>query len=246
MNDETTTIERIPPPGSPRRKAGDVGAFLETMARRNLHPEVFASMVDKVPEGKSGGVVVKHVTLSSTSVMMENMRAARDGDMEALCCPGRFAILGINGETMMSDTPMERATNLEAVRAARGRVLIAGLGLGMVAHPIARKPEVSEVVIVEKNPDVIRLVAPTLPSNIRVVPGDIADFLAKEGKPAPACRQRFDAVWLDLWKSVDTDDLPEIARLRKAARRIMAPGAWLGVWQDAKRKRESRLLRRGW
>ena len=40
---------------------------------------------------------------------------------------------------------------------------MAGLGLGMVLHALVAKPEVTEVLVVEINPNVIELIKPTIP-----------------------------------------------------------------------------------
>jgi len=62
--------------------------------------------------------------------------------------PGRYARLHVGHVLMMSDTDMERRSNVQVVQQARGHVLIAGLG--MILHPILAKPEVTRVTVVEK------------------------------------------------------------------------------------------------
>jgi len=74
------------------------------------------------------------------------------------CPPGTYAVLKIAGTTVMSDTPMERLTNQKIVKKATGRVLIAGLGLGMILHPIAAKARVQSITVVEQSRDVIRMI----------------------------------------------------------------------------------------
>lgn len=60
-------------------------------------------------------------------------------------------------KTWMSLTPMELESMMPAVHAATGKVVIGGLGMGVVALNCALKPEVEKVVILENNPRVYRL-----------------------------------------------------------------------------------------
>lgn len=74
----------------------------------------------------------------------------------------------------------------------QGRVLTAGLGLGLIHHCLAKNPAVQKIVAVERSPEVIELVRPYIPESIEVVQGDFYDFI--EGDAGP-----WDWVFLDLW-----------------------------------------------
>ena len=63
--------------------------------------------------------------------------------------------LSINGHLWMSLTPMEIQSAALAIYRAKGRVLCGGLGLGYFALRAAAKPEVTEVVVFEREPSVI-------------------------------------------------------------------------------------------
>ena len=60
-------------------------------------------------------------------------------------------------ETWMSVTPMELESHMIPVDAATGYTVIAGLGMGLAVHNICRKPEVTKVTVLEKDPQVINL-----------------------------------------------------------------------------------------
>ena len=68
----------------------------------------------------------------------------------------------------MSTTPFEQRTNRTAFYDATGRVLINGLGLGMLLAAILRKPDVKRVRVIEHDADVIALVGPTFATDERV------------------------------------------------------------------------------
>lgn len=195
-------------------------------------------MVDIVPPGTRGSAKIQHMNLTSSSLMMANLRAMRDGMSEALCCPGKFALLSINGETMMSDAPMERMTNGSLVENAKGSVLIAGLGLGMVVHALVKLERVRHVDILEINPDVVHLVEPTLPpTKCKVTLCDVFAFGEKELAKKKGLRQKWDTIYFDIWPTIDSDDQPQITRLKRMFRPLLNDGGWMGVWGSEMRKK---------
>jgi hypothetical protein len=58
---------------------------------------------------------------------------------------------------IMSDTPSEIHEHDEAIENAHGRVLITGLGLGVLVSALLAKPEVEHITVVEIDRDVIGL-----------------------------------------------------------------------------------------
>lgn len=57
----------------------------------------------------------------------------------------------------MSVTRMEIESHMPHLAAARGDVVVMGLGMGFALYNIARKPEVTSVVLVERDPEILRL-----------------------------------------------------------------------------------------
>jgi predicted membrane-bound spermidine synthase len=176
--------------------------------------------------GRQGSAEVIHFTLSEDEVKLANLRAMINGHREALVTPGRYVMLKVNGGLVMSDTQMEKRTNLDFVEAARGKVLVAGLGIGLILHAIRRKEEVTEITVVEKNPDVLLLVGHSLPPRIRTFIGDIFTWRPERGV-------RYDTIYFDIWSSIREDNLKEIGRLKKKFRRYLAPGGWMGAWKES-------------
>jgi len=91
---------------------------------------------------------------------------------------------------LMSDSPQEIFLQYDAYKQAKGKVLIAGLGLGMSPTLFAEKKEVSEVIVVEIEKDIIKLCKPKN-KKIRIVNDDIWKFL-KETK------EKFDFIYIDI------------------------------------------------
>ncbi len=130
-----------------------------------------------------------------------------DGDYFMRMYDGHYCKLIVGNNLVMSDTYMERDTNREFIKKANGRVLIAGLGLGMVLNNILDKKEVSEVLVIELYQDVIDLVSPKFKNKkLTIIQGDIFDW-------RPAKKEKFDTIYFDIWTGISTDNLEEIKDL---------------------------------
>lgn len=80
----------------------------------------------------------------------------------------KITTLSIDGNQWMSDDwQFTRSLDSFAER-SKGKVLVAGLGLGLVIHALVKNPQVTEIVVVERELDVIRLVGPHLPKDERI------------------------------------------------------------------------------
>lgn len=160
--------------------------------------------------GNAGQWSINTFTISEADARFHNLRAAIKGESETFVTPGTFTRLSRGKTVVMSNTPFEVVTNTDFIRAAKGRVLINGLGLGMVVSAILRKPEVTEIVIIEKSPEVIGLVGPAFAheNRVRIINADCFEYTPPKG-------ERFDAVWHDIWDTVCADNLPQMRRLER-------------------------------
>lgn len=178
----------------------------------------FPKMVDIVKPGKLGLAEVAHFEVTD----FESKFSALRGEYVPA---GKYARLSVAGCLMMTDTAMERGSNQEAVWSARGRVLIAGLGIGMILHPILSKTEVARVTVIEKYQDVIDLVAPTIQSpKLSIACADAFEFVPEAGT-------HYDTIYFDIWPDISVDNLDEMTRLHRRFRKFLAPGGWMQSWQ---------------
>lgn len=76
-----------------------------------------------------------------------------------------------------------------------GRVLVGGLGLGILTRTLAARVGIDAVTVVEKDADVIKLCRVSDPK-VRIVHRDIMAFLAKT-------KERFDCYLLDTWQGTN-------------------------------------------
>jgi hypothetical protein len=124
----------------------------------------------------------------------------------------------------MSDTPEEMRDHREAARRAHGSCLITGLGLGMILAAALRKPDLTDVTVVEFDADVIALVGPTYDADPRLT---IVHADAFTYQPPPG--RRYAMVWHDIWDRPSATNLASMATLM----RKFAPIAdWQGCWAE--------------
>ena len=191
----------------------------------------FYRMADIIPEGTSGKVQVKHFTIDRD----QGRWLLHPGERIS---HGRYAQLVIFGAVIMSDTDMELRTNLDPVLDAKGDVLIAGLGLGMILLPILARFNVTSVTVVEKNPDVIALIEPavrqwmadhTPHQQLTIIQADI-----KKWRPDLVRGKRariYDYVYFDIWTDICLDNLADMHILHGAFRPHLRKGGKMASWQ---------------
>jgi len=116
-----------------------------------------------IPEGESGDWSVKRFTVSKQEAELERLRAVFSFGGGGRGVPeGTYTGLYHGKSVIMSDTPHEIRDHLGFILRAEGRVLIHGLGLGMCAAAGLKKEEVTHVTVIEKSPDVIKLVGESM------------------------------------------------------------------------------------
>lgn len=146
--------------------------------------------------------------------------------------------LYVNDTLMMSDTDMEKRTNLEFILNAHGDVMVAGLGIGLILHNLEEKVksgEVTSITVYEKYQDVIDLIAPYyshLPLKIKC-----EDILTYK----PPKDETYDTIYFDIWATINTDNLDEIRMLHNRWKNRKRKGGWMDSWmkkylQDRKRE----------
>lgn len=178
----------------------------------------------QVPEGKRGPWAIKRFLVTESDAKMTMLRAAFKG--RGYVPPGTYTqLLHERRGIIMSDTPDEQRDHWEAARRAHGHVLINGLGIGMVLAAVLRKPEVTKVTVVEIDPDVVELVGPAYPdARVQIITMSAFDYV-------PPHRERYGAVWHDIWDNICADNLPEMKKLKqKYGRRSDWQGCWC-QWQ---------------
>ena len=117
----------------------------------------------------------------------------------------------------MSLNPNEIETMKPYINKAKGNVLVLGLGMGYVPFMMALKPEVKNITIIEKDPEIIGLfnclILPSFKNKekIKIVEDDAINFVKKNNK--------FDFIFADLWHSPE-DGLSLFVQLKRINKKI--------------------------
>ena len=172
-----------------------------------------------VPEGVSGDWKVEKFTVAENDIMAIayalHGRPVPPGIYTRLMKKGAF-------DPIMSDTPAEISDHFSFIRNATGKCLLNGLGLGMVLKALLGKPEVTHIDVVEIEQDIINLAWPVYQDGERVTLYHADAFTIQWPKD-----KYWDCAWHDIWPSLCTDNLPEIAKLKhKYAHRVKYQKAW--------------------
>lgn len=133
--------------------------------------------------------------LEKFTIEKNNMAAMFQG-----ISPGEYVRLTHRGEVVMSDTMMEKRTNSAFCRNAYGDILIGGLGIGMIIMAIQDNENVRSITVLEKNQEVIDMVANQLPLNnkVKIICADVFTWKPEKG-------QKFDCIYMDIWNYVNVD-----------------------------------------
>ena len=203
-----------------------------------------------VPEGESGRWKIRRCEAKKDdlSLFVFNMKAGS----RSIPPETQYTELTRDGETIMTDTPAEIRDHYEFFRNIRylktetysPTVLIHGLGLGMAVNG-AFMSGAGHVTVVEKSPDVIRLVGPYWKTKygdrLKIIEGDAYTWQPEVG-------QRWAVVWHDIWDNLSTDNLVGMSKLhRRFGRRCVC---WQGSWcvdvLRARQRKEKKAHHTGW
>lgn len=133
------------------------------------------------------------------------------------------------GENVMNDFPYELKKHLQFIMAARGRVLVTGLGLGCVVRGLLAAGRVQHVDVVERSAEVISLCADSV-ADPRVT---IHKMDARHELPPG----RYDFAWHDLFSADDEPHL-QVIHMELFAR-LSARVAMQGAWAMPRRHRRA-------
>lgn len=203
---------------------------------RGRRPAWFDRYRVHVPPCDTGRVKVERFTIGEHD--FGNFRESLHGRGTP---PGEYTRLVVDDVLWMSDTAAEIADHLGVIerieRWGAERVLIHGLGLGMVLRAALWAPDVRHVDVVEIDGDVIEAVGPHYWMLADALGVDLTIWHDNAFTRRWPVRSWWDVVWHDVWPNICEDNLPEMAHLhRRFGSRC--------DWQDSWSRRESLRQRR--
>lgn len=195
--------------------------------------------VDHIEDGKSGAWKVSRFTVDKKSAQLFNIGELMSGSGARQISPGTYVKLShADRGVVMSNTDAELRDHIEPWQKARGRCLIMGLGLGVIASACLRKQDVEHVTVVERDEHVAALVMPSMrklfdESRLTLVQADALTWRPPRGV-------RYGMVWHDIWDTICQDHKPEMSKLHRRYGRLADwQGSW-GKWQVERMMREDR------
>lgn len=193
-------------------------------------PQWYKSPID-LPEGVSGDVVVSHrhiepgqkvTIIGMRQALLRGIRAASGIAQQRI----RIHELSHNHRGVwMTDLPEELNQIGEMLYDVMpmGRVLVGGLGLGILATTLANRVGVDKVTVVEINPDVIKLCARP---GYTVVNADIVEYLRTSN-------EEFDFFLLDTWQGTNEGTWwSEVMPQRRLIRQRWGKSAQVHCWAE--------------
>ena len=112
----------------------------------------------------------------------------------------KITVLEIDDVVWMTDEPAYTWSLQYFAEKSYGKVLVAGLGLGIVVHFLVNNVLVKDITVVEREKDVIEAVSKLLPADkrINIVQGDFYVFMQQDKK------KRNTLIWdLGLWNNAE-------------------------------------------
>jgi hypothetical protein len=139
--------------------------------------------------------------------------------------PIEVTLLKIKGETEMVDDPLRLIGMKLLAKASEGKVLTAGLGLGLYTIFLQENPHVESVTVVEKNKNVKELIEPMISKYIikptKIIIDDIKNWINKASN--------FDTIMIDLWNKSNQETLFEMLYYHGAFKSAN-PNAKVFIW----------------
>jgi hypothetical protein len=156
----------------------------------------------QIPEGRAGKFAVRHRRYPAgtkfNTVTARTAIFAQHVPVDVIASTSVIVHELCEGSGVwMTDLPIEQFQIDPMLDPMRGRVLVGGLGLGYAAQTLARMRSVMEVVVIEKSPEVIELVARNVKGTgkrkVRVIEADLHVWLRDNQ------HERFDWAFYDIW-----------------------------------------------
>jgi hypothetical protein len=167
--------------------------------------------------------VLERFERSRVTMPVEAMPELADDEAKDFDGDGNVTYDRWKWKTWMADSPVEIATQLDAVRRLHGHVLIGGLGLGVLVKAALARRDVESVTVLEIDADIIAMVAPHYRDRrLRVLHADAMEY-------RPRGKRWYDVVYMDIWRDVGMTNLIDMLRLR---RRWIDRCGWYGAWSE--------------
>lgn len=177
-------------------------------------------------------------SLNEDDIKLYNLRSILNSESFMIMRQDTFVKLYVDGVLMMSDTDMEKRSNIEFIKNAKGDIMIAGLGIGLIIDNLRKKiqnKEVTSITVYEKYQDVIDLIGPKFKDlPIKIICKDILEY-------RPSKEEKYDTIYFDIWPDINIDNLIEIRMLHNRWKNHKkTKDSWMNSWMKEFLQRRKR------
>lgn len=129
---------------------------------------------------------------------------------------------------VMSDTSLEKITNLNFVSEAKGDVLIIGLGIGLIIFPLLSKVDVSSITVIEKSEELVSQIKPFISSN-----DTYGKFSVEIGNAFNyETLKKYDYIYIDIWSNFNNDFKKEVEYLKSRFSNYLNTSGKINCWGE--------------
>ncbi len=130
-----------------------------------------------------------------------------------------FENLLYEGELAATNDPRELIAHKHFLEKANGRILVSGLGLGNSLHELLKNEAVSFIRVIEKEQDVIDLVAPFFDDpRVKIICDDVFEY---------GINEHFDIIYHAIWKT-ENEVKQDIATRKALSEKYGSFCSWQG------------------
>lgn len=186
-----------------------------------LIPREFQNFNKRVKPIKNGVWEIEEIIVSNEDADIFNLKQTLNGTYSRSIRPGTYLRLMKGEELIMSNTPAEIRDHTDFVDIAKGKILLNGLGLGVVLHALLNKSEVKHITIIEISQSLINLISPFFTEKrITFINHNALTYKVPKGN-------YYDFVWNDIWDCFSTDNISSMSILhRKYGRKCNYQDSW--------------------
>lgn len=203
------------------------------MADTLTHLDYREAMRVDLPCIDSDGVKVSRRTITEEQARRSQTHAFLSGGRGRVNA-GDITQITVDGTLWMSDTPDEKRDHAHVFWEAQrrgGRILVHGLGIGMILQSLLLLDKVEHVDVVEYDERIIRLIgsvyAERFPGKVTFHHGDAYTYRFPPGT-------RWSMAWHDIWPTITGDNWEGMNRLhRRYGNRVGWQDSWM---RDAVRR----------
>ncbi len=153
--------------------------------------------------------VIKPIPITSLEIKYNNNDNGNNGSRDNGNNGSRDNRIRYDWETWMVDDPPHYWSMQDYASRSMGKVLVAGLGLGLVLWDLSNNVDVNSITVIELNKDVIGLISPLLPKvedcdmEFRIINKDFYEFINET-------EEQFDRLIIDLWTTSCKEETREV------------------------------------